>query len=96
MLKFFEELRRKAKAGDPEAAEKYNKIMECLNTMDDDRVANCIILMKEMIPELENQSALLIKKYVVDEERSLRYLSRDEINLIQFLRDNLKDGENRH
>lgn len=96
MLKFFEDLRQKAKAGDSEAAEKYNMIMECLKTMDDDRVANCIILMKEMIPELENQSALLIKKYVVDEERSLRYLSRDEINLIQFLRDNLKDGENRH
>ena len=46
--------------------------------------------MKELIPELENQSALLIKKYVIDPDRSLEYLSKDEIGLVEFLRKNLK------
>jgi hypothetical protein len=90
-LKYVERLKDEADKGDIKAAEKYNKIMHCVNSMDDDRVANCIILMKELIPELENQSALLIKKYVIDPDRSLRYLSKDEIELIEFLRDNLKD-----
>jgi hypothetical protein len=91
LLKYVERLKMEADSGDAKAAEKYHKIMECVGSMDDDRVANCIILMKEMIPELENQSALLIKKYVIDPERSLRYLSKDEIELIEFLRENLKD-----
>jgi hypothetical protein len=90
-LKYIEKLKMKADKGDAKAVEKYKKIMDCMNSMDCDRVANCIILMKELIPELENQSALLIKKYVIDPDRSLRYLSRDEIELIEFLRDNLKD-----
>ena len=92
-MKYVERLKKQADKGDPEAAEKYEEIMKCMSTMDDDRVANCIILMKEKIPELENQSALLIKKYVIDPERSLRYLSKDEIELIEFLRDNLKDSD---
>ena len=90
-MKYVERLKLEAECGDAKAAEKYQKIMECVGSMDDDRVANCIILMKEMIPELENQSALLIKKYVIDPDRSLRYLSKDEIELIEFLRENLKD-----
>jgi len=90
-LKYIEKLKEQADKGDKKALDKYNKIMKCMDSMDDDRVANCIILMKEMIPELENQSALLIKKYVTDPERSLQYLSKDEIELIEFLRDNLKD-----
>jgi len=90
-LKYVERLKLEADSGDAKAAEQYQKIMECVGSMDDDRVANCIILMKEMIPELENQSALLIKKYVIDPDRSLRYLSKDEIELIEFLRENLKD-----
>lgn len=90
-LKYLEKLKEQADKGDTKAADKYDKIMKCMDSMDDDRIANCIILMKEMIPELENQSALLIKKYVIDPERSLQYLSRDEIELIEFLRDNLKD-----
>lgn len=92
-MKYVEKLKLQANKGDTKAAEKYEKIMECMDSMDDDRVANCIILMKELIPELENQSALLIKKYVIDPDRSLRYLSRDEIELIEFLRDNLKDTD---
>jgi len=65
--------------------------------MDDDRVANCIILMKQYIPELWNQSALLLKKYIVDESRSLTFLSKDEVELIEFFREYLKDqGDNRH
>jgi len=90
-LKYIERLKLQADQGDVKSAEKYGKIMDCMNSMDDDRVANCIILMKELIPELENQSALLIKKYVIDPDRSLKYLSKDEIELIEFLRDNLKD-----
>jgi hypothetical protein len=90
-LKYVERLKLEAECGDERSAEKYRRIMECVGSMDDDRVANCIILMKEMIPELENQSALLIKKYVIDPDRSLRYLSKDEIELIEFLRENLKD-----
>jgi len=90
-LKYIEKLKAHADKGDKKAAEKHEKIMKCMESMDDDRVANCIILMKELIPELENQSALLIKKYVIDPDRSLRYLSKDEIELIEFLRENLKD-----
>jgi hypothetical protein len=90
-LKYIDMLKEKADKGDKEAADKYKRIMECMDSMDSDRIANCIILMKELIPELQNQSALLIKKYVIDPRRSLRYLSRDEIELIEFLRDNLKD-----
>jgi hypothetical protein len=89
-MKYIEKLKALADKGDKKAAEKYEKIMKCMESMDDDRVANCIILMKELIPELENQSALLIKKYVIDLDRSLRYLSKDEIELIEFLRENLK------
>ncbi|MDF2841127.1 MAG: hypothetical protein K0Q99_1899 [Clostridia bacterium] len=92
-MKYIENLKNQADKGDEMAREKYKKIMQCMDSMDDDRVANCIILMKELIPELENQSALLIKKYVIDPDRSLRYLSRDEIELIEFLRDNLKDTD---
>ncbi len=92
-MKYIEKLKQQADKGDPKAHEKYQQIMHCMGTMDDDRVANCIILMKELIPELENQSALLIKKYVIDPERSLQYLSKDEIELIEFLRDNLKDSD---
>jgi len=90
-LKYLKKLKTHADKGDKKAAEKYEKIMKCMESMDDDRVANCIILMKELIPELENQSALLIKKYVIDPDRSLRFLSKDEIELIEFLRENLKD-----
>ena len=90
-MRYIEKLKEQADKGDTKAAEKYKKIMQCMDSMDDDRVANCIILMKELIPELQNQSALLIKKYVIDPDRSLRYLSKDEIELIDFLRDNLKD-----
>jgi len=91
MHKYVEKLKKKADEGDSEAALKYREIMECLDSMDEDRVANCIILMKKYIPELWNQSALLLKKYIVDENRSLEYLSRDEIELIEFLREYLKD-----
>jgi hypothetical protein len=90
-LKYVERLKRQADNGDVKAEEKYEKIMDCMDSMNDDRVANCIILMKELIPELENQSALLIKKYVIEPERSLQYLSKDETELIEFLRENLKD-----
>lgn len=89
-MKYIERIKANADNGDTKAAEKYKKIMKCMESMDDDRVANCIILMKELIPELENQSALLIKKYVIDLNRSLRYLSKDEVELIEFLRENLK------
>lgn len=92
-MKYLVKLKQKAEQGDPQAAEKYEKIMMCMESMDDDRVANCIILMKELIPELENQSALLIKKYVIDPERSLQNLSKDEIELIEFLRENLRDED---
>ncbi len=92
-MKYIEELKQKATQGDEEAAEKYEKIMHCMSSLDSDRVANCIILMKELIPELDNQSALLIKKYVIEPERSLNYLSRDEIELIEFLRNHLQEGE---
>ncbi len=91
MYKYVEDLKSKAESGDKSAAGKYEKIMECLNTMDDDRVANCIILMKQYIPQLWNQSALLLKKYIVDENRSLEFLSKDEAELIEFLREYLKD-----
>lgn len=91
MYKYIEGLKSKADAGDTEAAQKYREIMECMEGMDDDRVANCIILMKRYIPELWNQSALLLKKYIVDEDRSLEYLSKDEIGLIEFFREYLKD-----
>lgn len=91
-LKYIEKLKVKADQGDQIAEEKYKRIMDCMNSMDSDRIANCIILMKELIPELDNQSALLIKKYVIDPQRSLKYLSRDEIELIEFLRDNLKEA----
>lgn len=90
-MRYIERLKEQADKGDQKAAEKYKKIMQCMDSMDNDRVANCIILMKELIPELENQSALLIKKYVIDPDRSLRYLSKDEIELINFLRENLKE-----
>ena len=92
-MKYLDKLKVKAEQGDKLAAEKYQKIMMCMASMNDDRIANCIILMKELIPELENQSALLIKKYVIDPERSLQYLSKDEIELIEFLRENLKDED---
>lgn len=91
MYKYVQELKEKAEKGDREAAEKYKEIMDCLQGMDDDRVANCIILMKKYIPELWNQSALLLKKYIIDENRSLEYLSKDEIGLIEFFREYLKD-----
>ncbi len=91
MYKYVEELKAKAEAGDEAARDKYEKILQCLETMDDDRVANCIILMKQFIPELCNQSALLLKKYIVDDARSLDFLSRDEIEIIEFLREYLKD-----
>lgn len=93
VMKYLDKLKAKAAEGDKEAEHKYRRIMECMGSMDDDRIANCIILMKEMIPELENQSALLIKKYVIDPERSLKFLSKDEVELIEFLRDNLKDTD---
>jgi len=89
--KYIDSLKHKLETGDPEARDKYEKIMECLESMNDDRVANCIILMKQYIPELWNQSALLLKKYIVDEDRSLEYLSRDEVELIEFLREYLKN-----
>jgi hypothetical protein len=93
MYKYVDSLKDMAEAGDRDAGSKYEKIMECLRSMDDDRVANCIILMKEYIPELWNQSALLLKKYIVDESRSLDFLSKDEIELIKFLREYLKEQE---
>ncbi|MEA4848361.1 MAG: hypothetical protein VB106_14115 [Clostridiaceae bacterium] len=97
MHKYVDELKSKAEAGDKSAEAKYKEIMECLGTMDDDRVANCIILMKKYIPELWNQSALLLKKYIVDESRSLKFLSKEEVELIEFLREYLKDeGDDRH
>ncbi|MFZ5353871.1 MAG: hypothetical protein ACOZCL_14265 [Bacillota bacterium] len=89
-MKYVERLKNQARIGDSEAAYKLRMIKSCMKEMSPDRVANCIILMKELIPELDNQSALLIKKYVIEPERSLQYLSRDEIELIEFLRDNLK------
>lgn len=91
MYKYIEELKNKTETGDSAAAEKYKEIMDCLETMDEDRVANCIILMKKYIPELWNQSALLLKKYIIDEKRSLEYLSKDEIGLVEFFREYLKD-----
>ena len=91
MYKYVDGLKTMAEAGDKSAEDKYKRIMECLESMDDDRVANCIILMKEYIPELWNQSALLLKKYIVDEERSLDFLSKDEVELIKFLREYLKE-----
>jgi hypothetical protein len=91
MYKYVDELKAMAEAGDKTAEDKYKKIMECLESMDDDRVANCIILMKQYIPELWNQSALLLKKYIVDENRSLDFLSKDEVELIEFLREYLKE-----
>jgi hypothetical protein len=97
MYKYVDELKSKAEAGDEEAKAKYEKIMQCLKSMDDDKVANCIILMKHYIPELWNQSALLLKKYIVDESRSLGFLSKDEVELIEFLREYLKNqGDDRH
>jgi hypothetical protein len=94
MYKYVEELKAMAETGDKDARDKYEKIMRCLESMDDDRVANCIILMKQCIPELYNQSALLLKKYIVDEDRSLKFLSKDEIELIEFLREYLKEENN--
>jgi hypothetical protein len=91
MYKYIDSLKSKADTGDKSAEAKYANIMECLKSMDDDRVANCIILMKQYIPELWNQSALLLKKYIVDEDRTLDYLSKDEIELIEFLREYLKE-----
>lgn len=91
MYRYVDDLKHRVDSGDEEAREKYEKIMECLKSMNDDRVANCIILMKQYIPELWNQSALLLKKYIIDENRSLEYLSRDEVELIEFLREYLKD-----
>lgn len=91
MYKYIDGLKCRVDSGDEDARAKYEKIMECLKSMDDDRVANCIILMKQYIPELWNQSALLLKKYIVDEERSLEYLSKDEVELIEFLREYLKE-----
>lgn len=85
-----QKLINKAEEGDVDAKYKYSKIMDCMETMDEYRVANCIILMKKLIPEMENQIAMMIKKFVVDKDRSLKYLSRDEIELIEFLRNNLK------
>ncbi|MGE5630817.1 MAG: hypothetical protein ACM3TR_06930 [Caulobacteraceae bacterium] len=98
MYKYIEELKNRADAGEADAAEKYRRILECLKTMDNDRVANCIILMKEYIPELWNQSALLLKKYIIDESRSLDFLSREEKNLVEFLREYLReqDGDDRY
>lgn len=97
MYKYVDELKSKAEAGDETAEVKYERIMQCLKTMDDDRVANCIILMKHYIPELWNQSALLLKKYIVDESRDLGFLSKDEVELIEFLREYLKNqGDDRH
>jgi hypothetical protein len=93
MYKYVDSLKSKAESGDESAVAKYESIMKCLESMDDDRVANCIILMKQYIPELWNQSALLLKKYIVDEDRSLQYLSKDEVELIEFLRLYLKDQE---
>lgn len=81
---------KKAEEGDSEANEKYNKILECMETMDEYRVANCIILMKDLIPELQNQIAMMIKNFVVSPDRSLQYLSKDEVELIEFLRKHLK------
>lgn len=91
MYKYVDSLKCRVDAGDEEARAKYEKIMECLRSMDDDRIANCIILMKQYIPELWNQSALLLKKYIVDESRSLEFLSKDEVELIEFLREYLRD-----
>ena len=85
------ELSDRAKAGDIDAKKDIHEIMDCLGSMDDDRVANCIILMKEKIPELQNQVAILIKKYVVNQDRSLEMLSPEEVELIEFLRAHLKD-----
>lgn len=84
------ELIMKAEKGDIEAKKKYDKILECMETMDEYRVANCIILMKELIPELQSQIAMMIKNFVINEDRSLKYLSKDEIELIEFLRAHLK------
>lgn len=91
MYEFLEDLKKRAEAGDAKAREDYDEIMTCLNTMDDDRVANCIILLKEKFPKLENQAAILIKKYVVNKDRSLDKLSPDEVELVEFLRGHLKE-----
>ncbi|MGE5676856.1 MAG: hypothetical protein ACM3ZR_02255 [Pseudomonadota bacterium] len=91
MYKYVDGLKKRVDEGDEEAKAKYDRIMGCLESMDYDRVANCIILMKEYIPELWNQSALLLKKYITDESRSLKFLSRDEKELVEFLREYLKD-----
>ena len=91
MYKYLDQLKNRAEAGDTKAAVKYSEIMECLDNMDEDRIANCIILMKKYIPELWNQSALLLKKYITDEKRSLEYLSKDETALIEFFREYLKN-----
>ena len=93
MYRYVDSLKCRVDSGDEDAREKYEKIMECLKSMDDDRVANCIILMKQYIPELWNQSALLLKKYIVDESRSLEFLSKDEVELIEFFREYLKAQE---
>jgi hypothetical protein len=93
MYKYVDSLKALAETGDENAGAKYEKIMECLKSMDDDRVANCIILMKQYIPELWNQSALLLKKYIVDESRSLEFLSKDEVEIIEFMREYIKDQE---
>ncbi len=90
MFKSMYELYARAKAGDEEAKKDINEIKDCLKSMDDDRVANCIILMKEKIPGLGNQVAILIKKYVVNQDRSLENLSTEEVELIEFLRAHLK------
>lgn len=91
MYKYVEDLKNRIAAGDYDARVKYERIMECLKSMDDDSVANCIILIKECVPELCNQSALLLKKYVIDETRSLEFLSKDEVELIEFLREHNKE-----
>ncbi len=85
------ELEQKASdGGDEDANRRFGMIEECMKTMDEYQVANCIILMKELIPEYENQIAIMIKNFVVDRDRSLKYLSKDEVELIEFLRENLK------
>lgn len=89
-MRYIKQLEKEAKHGNIDAKKKYKIIMESLETMNHDKVANCIITMKKLIPELDNQSALLIKKYVIEPDRSLDFLSRDEVELINFLRKNLK------
>lgn len=84
------DLIKRAEEGDKEAKEKYTKIMGCMDTMDEYRVSNCIILMKDLIPEYQTQIAMMIKNFVVNPDRSLQYLSKDEVELIEFLRNHLK------